>query len=145
MAGKQHRCHSTIAGAVEFFWEIAGLVEPLRAPCVIPVVLEPAVTVVKKAHVLVAGSGGAADTDLIHHIDIALRFAAGTADLKGGRHTALQYMDQRKPLADVDIFQMSGMSPLARRPAVRQVIRSKVIGFTRVVENIIAGVNAGVK
>jgi hypothetical protein len=54
-------------------------------------------------------------------------------------------MNQRKALAHVDIFEVGGMGAFARWAAVRQIIGREEIGFRRIVQNVVAGVNAGVK
>ena len=58
----------------------------------------------KERYVLITRTGGATNADLIDHVDVPLRLAAGTADVERRRHAALQNMDERIPLADVDIF-----------------------------------------
>src|SRR3990172_353149 len=40
---------------------------------------------------------------------------------------------------------MGGVRPFPRRPAVREVVGSEKVGFGRIIENIVAGVDAGVK
>jgi hypothetical protein len=60
--------------------------------------------VVKEGDVFVARTGDAADTDFIDHIDVALRFAAGPADIESCRHAALEHVDNGKPLADVYVL-----------------------------------------
>src|SRR3990170_3077279 len=40
---------------------------------------------------------------------------------------------------------MSCVGSFTRRPAVGQVVRSEEVGFGRIAENIVAGVNTGVK
>src|SRR3990170_407638 len=40
---------------------------------------------------------------------------------------------------------MSGVGSFTRRPAVGEVVGSEKIGFGRIAENIVAGVNTGVK
>ena len=99
----------------------------------------------KEADVFVARPGDAADADLIDHVDVAFRFAAGAADVERRRHAALENMDQRIALADVDVFQMRRVRSFPRRPAMGEIVGSKKIGLGRVVENIIAGVDAGVE
>jgi len=92
------------ASAVVFLGELDGGLQSLVAPFVVPIIFQPAFLIVKKGNVFVARPGDAANTDLIDHVDIARRLAAGTTDVEGGGHTAFQYVNNRKPLADIDIF-----------------------------------------
>ena len=99
----------------------------------------------EEGDVLVAGTGGATNTDLIDHVDIALRFATRAADVESGRHAALENMNQRIALADVNVFQMRGVRAFPRRSAMGEIVGCKKIGLRRIVENIIACVDAGMK
>src|SRR5438034_9655039 len=118
VAWKQHRCHAAITRAVEFFGELDGFLHPFAAACIVPVVFQPTLTVVKEADVFVTRTGGATDADLIHHVDILLRLSSRAADLECRGSAALQNVDQRKSLAHVTVSQMRDMSALARGPAV---------------------------
>ena len=89
MAGKEHRRHAAVARAVIFLGEVDGGLESLAAALVVPVVLQSPLAIVKEADILVARTGGAADADLVDHIDVALRFGAGAADLECRGHAAL--------------------------------------------------------
>ena len=94
MAGKQHRGHAVIACAVEFPGKVNGALQAFISPLVVPVVFQTACAVVEEAYVLVARPGSAADTDLIHHIDVALRLSTRAADIKSSRHSALEDVNQ---------------------------------------------------
>src|SRR5438094_279637 len=88
VAWKQHRCHAAITRAVEFFGELDGFLQPFAAACIVPVVFQPTLTVVKETDVLVTRTGGAANADLIHHVDILLRLSSRAADLECRGHAA---------------------------------------------------------
>jgi len=100
---------------------------------------------VKETDVFIARTGDAADSDLIDHVHVPLGFTAGAADVKRRSHTALQNVNERKTLTHIDVFQMRRMGAFAGWPAVRKIIGSKKIGFGRIVKNIVAGVDTGVK
>ena len=104
MAGKQHRGHAATACAVEFLGEVDSRFQSFTSALIIPIVFQPAFAVVEETDVLITRSRSAADADLIHHIDVALRFSPWAADVKCCRDAALQHMNQRKTLTNVDIL-----------------------------------------
>ena len=96
----------------------------------------------KESDVFVTRTGGATNADLIDHVDVALRFATRAADVERRRHAALENVDQRIALSDVDVLQVRRVRAFPCRTAMGEIVGSKKIGFGRVVENIIAGVDA---
>ena len=83
-----------LQAAVELLGKVNRGFQTLASPLVIPVVFQAAFAIVEEAHVLIARPGSAADADLIHHIDVALRLSARAADVKSSRHSALEHVNQ---------------------------------------------------
>src|SRR5262249_31255218 len=129
VAGKQHRDHPAIARAGEFFGKVNSCFQAFAPSLVIPVVFQAACTIVEEANVLIAWPGAAANTDLIHHIDVPLRFSTRATDIKSRGHPTLEDVNQRESLADINVFEMGVMSPFARWTAVSQIVRRKKIGL----------------
>ena len=99
----------------------------------------------EERHVFVARAGNAAYADLIDHVDVTLGFAAGAADIEGCGYAALEHMDDREALADIDVFQMRRVRPFARRSAVGEIVGCEKVGFRRIGKNVIARIDAGME